>query len=486
MSNKIADVLLQGGLLVTGDGITRSDVLISEGKVVRIDDDLSQSLAKKTINANGKYVLPGGVDAHAHPTFSDKIDKMSICAAFGGVTTLICFVGNLPAWGYPGKTEDIVSQFIEEAGSTSILDVGVHAILTPEDEPRFSTIIPSLIRDGVISFKMFMTYTPRTPNMPALQMPDHALMNIMDLCSTHGGIAQVHCETGCCIDYLAAQSVSSGNITAEWHAPSQPALLEVEAVTRAATFASVTGCPLYPVHVSAKEIPAVIKYFQELGKTSIYAETCPHYLTLTNDEVLKKGPLAKVGPPLREIEDNEAMWQAVSDGTVSVIGSDSTGFSSAEKFGGVENKVKVASDISKFNIFEGTFGANTIEHMMPVIWSKGVNEGRITLPVLVKQLCENPAKIFGMYPKKGTVKVGSDADIVIWDPTKQHKVMGQHGNADFSTFEGFELLGMPITTMQRGQLIVEHGELVSKPGGAQYIPGDPNVTAYASNGFKIT
>jgi dihydropyrimidinase len=263
-------------------------------------------------------------------------------------------------------------------------------------------------------------------------------------------------------------------------------LLEVEAVTRAATFASVTGCPLYPVHVSAKEIPAVIKYFQELGKTSIYAETCPHYLTLTNDEVLQKGPLAKVGPPLREIADNEAMWQAVSDGTVSVIGSDSTGFSSAEKYGGLDNQMKAGGDISKFNIFEGTFGANTIEHMMPVIWSKGVNEGRITLPVLVKQLCENPAKIFGLYPNKGTVRVGSDADLVVWDPTKQHKVKGQHGNADFSTFEGFELLGMPVTTMQRGRLIVDNGELVAKPGEARYIPGNPDLTAYATNGHGIT
>ena len=148
--------------------------------------------------------------------------------------------------------------------------------------------------------------------------------------------------------------------------------------------------------------------------------------------------------------------------------------------------MKVGGDISKFNIFEGTFGANTIEHMMPVIWSKGVNEGRITLPVLVKQLCENPAKIFGLYPNKGAVRVGSDADLVVWDPTKQHKVKGQHGNADFSTFEGFELLGMPVTTMQRGRLIVDNGELVAKPGEARYIPGNPDLTAYATNGHGIT
>ena len=155
-------------------------------------------------------------------------------------------------------------------------------------------------------------------------------------------------------------------------------------------------------------------------------------------------------------------------------------------FGGLENKLKVGGDIAKFNIFEGTFGANTIEHMMPVIWTKGVNEGKITLPTLVKQLCENPAKIFGLYPKKGTVKVGSDADLVIWDPTKQHRVKGQHGNADFSTFEGFDLLGMPVTTIQRGKIIVEDGNLVGIPGDARYIPGNPNLTAYAPNGNKIT
>jgi len=485
MTHQPADVLVTGGLLVSGDGISKGDVLIRGEKVVQVGEGLSNRDVGKTIDASGKYVLPGGVDAHAHPTFSDKIDNMSICAAFGGVTTLICFVGSLPSWGYPGKTEDIVTQFIEEAERKSVLDVGVHAILTPEDESRISIIIPRLIREGVLSFKMFMTYTPRTPNMPHLQMPDHVLVEIMDLTARNGGIAQVHCETGCCIDYLADISVEAGNTGPEWHAPSQPSILEVEAVTRAATFSAVTGCPLYPVHLSAREVPAVIRHFRELDKAPLYAETCPHYLTLTNEEVLAKGPLAKVGPPLREREDNDAMWQAVADGTINVIGSDSTGFSSAEKFGGPDNKARAGDDISRFNIFQGTFGANTIEHMMPVIWSRGVNEGRITLPVLVRQLCENPAKIFGLYPQKGSLQEGSDADLVVWDPTATHKVRGQHGNADFSTFEGFELLGMPVLTMQRGDVVIEDGELVRPPGKARFIPGVPDRAAYALKGYNV-
>ena len=137
-------------------------------------------------------------------------------------------------------------------------------------------------------------------------------------------------------------------------------------------------------------------------------------------------------------------------------------------------------------VAEGTFGANTIEHMMPVIWSRGVNEGRITLPVLVRQLCENPAKIFGLYPQKGSLQEGSDADLVVWDPTATHKVRGQHGNADFSTFEGFELLGMPVLTMQRGDVVIENGELVRPPGKARFVPGVPDRAAYAPRGFNVS
>ena len=480
MVTRKADVLVKGGLMVTGQGITRSDLLVQEGKVAEVGADLSARPAARVIDATGKYVLPGGVDAHAHPVFSDKIDKMSVCAAYGGVTTLVCFIGNVPAWGLSGNTVDLVKQFIEEAERTSVLDVAVHGILTPADADHIPTTVPQLIRMGIPSFKMFMAYTSR-----GLRMPDETLVQIMDLAARDGGLAQVHAETGACIDYLEGRFVAQGKTGPEWFAPSQPNILEVEALTRAATFSAVTGCPLYPVHLSTREVPAVLRHFHEVDKAPLYGETCPQYLTLTNREVLTKGPIGKVGPPLREPEDNDAMWQAVANGTIDVIGSDSTGLSSGQKFGSETAPGKAGGDIRQFNIFQASYGGNTLEHMMPVVWTHGVNAGRITLPRLVQVLCENPAKIFGLYPQKGALQQGSDADLVVWDPAKAHTVKGQHGNADFSSFEGFELLGMPVLTMQRGEAVMESDRIVRSQGRARFLPGDPNRAAYAQKGHKV-
>jgi dihydropyrimidinase len=272
----------------------------------------------------------------------------------------------------------------------------------------------------------------------------------------------------------------------EYFYPSQPNILEVEALTRAATFSAITGCPLYPVHLSAGEIPPVLQHFRELDKAPLYAETCPQYLALSNDVTLQKGFLSKCGPPLRMKADNEALWTAVADGTSNTITSDNTGLASQQKLSGGMNReapgTSSGSEPASVNTLQGAFGLNTIEFMVPVVWSHGVNTGRITLPRLVQVLCENPAKIFGIYPQKGTLQPGSDADLAIWDPAKRHTVTRQHGDADFSSFEGFELLGMPTLVMQRGQVIIENDQVVGSPGQGQFLSSDVNRAAYAPGG----
>ena len=484
MATQKADVLVKGGLLVTGQGISRSDLLIAGGKVKEVAPDLSQRQATRVIDATGKYVLPGAIDAHCHPVYADKMDTMSLCAAYGGITTLIPFIGNNPVWGYTGPTDDVVKRFIEDAERDSLLDFAVHGIFTPADIDAIPKAVPALIRMGVASFKMYMAYSRR-----GMMMPDEAIVKVMDLAAKDGGITMIHAETGCCIDYLIDLFTAQGKTGPEYFLPSQPNLLEMEAVTRVATFSAVTGCPLYPVHLSARETMPVLRHFYELGKTPLYGETCPHYLTLANDYTIQKGYLAKCGPPLRTKEDTDALWQAVADGTLNTIASDSCNLASYMKLsGGMSRQAPgTEKDLEEAttNIFQGAFGLNTIEFMVPVVWTHGVNAGRITLPRLVQVLCENPAKIFGLYPQKGVLQVGSDADLALWDPAKKHSVDKPHGNADFSSFEGFELLGMPVLVMQRGEPVIENDQVVRRPGQAQFLPSDVNRAAYAQGGYGV-
>ena len=476
-----ADVLVKGGLVVTGQDISLQDVLIKDGRVQELGGDLSQREASRVIDASGKYVMPGAIDAHCHPVYVDKMDQYSICAAYGGITTAIAFIGNVSSWGFSGYTTDTIKEFIEEGERLSHIDFAVHGTYTAADEDTLKRSVPELIRMGVISFKMFLAYRRR-----GMMISEDGLIQIMDLAARDGGLPMVHAENGCCIDYLIDRYTDEGKTSAEWFLPSHPNILESEGVNRAAVFSRITGSPLYPVHLSTHEAMPLVQRFREDG-LPLFTETCPHYLTLTNDEILKKGPLGKVGPPLRQQEDCDALWQALADGTIDVIGSDSGGMTRLQKLsGGMTPSLQDSPDgATGGNIFEARYGLNTIEFMVPVVWSNGVNKGRITLPRLVQVFCENPAKIFGLYPKKGCLRPGSDADLVVWDPARPHLVDRQHGNTDFSSFEGFELLGMPELTMQRGDVIMENGEIMTQPGRGRFLPGDPNAAAYAPKGHKI-
>ena len=240
---------------------------------------------------------------------------------------------------------------------------------------------------------------------------------------------------------------------------SAPNILEAEAANRAATMALVTGSPLYLVHLSTHEVVPIIEHYRDEG-LHIYGETCPHYPTLTNDDLLSKGYTLKVAPPLRLERDVQAMWRGLAGGALSTIGSDFTGYTRALKLTGSLEGKATEPEPGQENIFDIAAGLSTLEFMMSVVRTHGVNSGRITLPRFVQVFCENPAKIFGMYPRKGSLQPGSDADITIWDPTRPHLVDEDHSVSDLSTFKGMELLGMPVLTMVRGQVIVEDGRLV--------------------------
>ena len=475
MNDRSADYIIRGGLVVRGSGISSEDIIVRDGKIRANDGQYRDADAGRIIDASGMYVMPGIVDAHNHPVYADRIETFSLSAAFGGITTVIPFISNRRREGVEGTVSDMIREFQDEAAETSYLDYAIHAILLGDDDVEEQ--VPELMDMGVISFKMYMTYPRR-----GMMMPDERMLKAMELAAEDGGLAMVHAENGYCIDYLVDRATVAGNTGREHYAPSQPRILEIEAANRAATYAQVTGCPLYIVHLSAREMIGVLERFRG-GDVHLFAETCPQYLDLTNKAMLDFGALAKIGPPLREREDNEAMWRGLSSHLIDTIASDFCGHKRSQKgsydFEGVPDE--------ETSIFDATFGGNWAEQMLCVAYHEGVNMGRITLPRLVQVMCENPAKIFGLYPQKGSLDAGADADIVLFDPATRHTLSAeaQHCIADFTMFEGKDVIGQPILTMQRGEIIVEDGMMHRPKGRAKYLPGNRDLAAYAPSGYAV-
>ena len=476
MADRGADYLIRGGLVVRGTGITREDIIVAGGKIVENDGKYTDTEIGRIIDASGKFVMPGIVDAHNHPVNADRIETFSLSAAFGGVTTVVPFIQNMRRQGIEGTVTDMIEEFMDEAAADSYLDYGIHAILLGDDDVEDQ--VPKLMDMGVISFKMYMTYPRR-----GMMMPDDRMLRAMEMAASDGGIAMVHAENGYCIDHLVERSVDAGHTGREHYAPSQPRILEIEAANRAATYAKVTGCPLYIVHLSAREILGVLEQFRG-EEMHLFGETCPQYLDLTNQAMLDHGALAKIGPPLRNREDNEAMWHGLASHLIDTIASDFCGFKKSQK-GSYDAE---GDPDEEGSIFDATFGGNWVEQMLCVAYHEGINAGRITLPRLVQVMCENPAKIFGLYPQKGSLDPGSDADIVLFDPTVEHTLSAetQHCNADFTMFEGKQVVGKPVLTMQRGEILVENGVIRRPKGRARYLPGNRDLTAYAESGHSVS
>lgn len=455
MALERADVAVTGGILVSSQGMRRGDVFIKGGLVDSIEPPGSGRPAARVFDASGKFVLPGVIDAHNHPVYADRMDTLSVAAACGGITTVVCFIGAIKAWGKTGGLLDAAKDFIEEGEKASVIDFGAHCSLVRDDLETIETVVPTLVDLGVVSYKAFMAYAKR-----GMKLEDHELLRVMEVMAANRALFAVHAENGALIDYLQDRFVARGQTGPEYYYPSQPNLAEAEAAFRSASLASVARCPLYLVHLSARQSLEVVRLFRRWGEPTLFAETCLHYLTLTNEDVLKRGSLGKVGPPLREKADVEAMWAAVEEGLIDVVGSDFAGYM-------VQQKEPVRE-----NIFKAPSGLPGIGDLLTLMYHEGINTGRITLPRLVALLCENPARIFGLYPKKGVLKPGSDADLVLFDPTVPHTIppADPHLKTNYNMYAGRECLGAPTLVMQRGKVIVENGELKATPGQGRYLP----------------
>lgn len=440
------DLIIRGGIIVNADEFTHGDIFIKDGVIKKIGkENLPHS--KEVIDASGKFILPGMIDSHLHPHYVDDFTSLSLSAAFGGVTTLIPFIRKTKG----SNLVDTLKHFREEGLNKSYLDFAFHGELADDDD--LNSIIPECVKLGVTSFKMFMAYPKR-----GLMLRDDKLIIAMEIISENNSLAMVHPENGYAIDYLEEKAISRGNISPKFFAKTRPNLLEAEAVYRAIALARVADCHLYLVHLSAAESMGPLNLLKD---EKVYAETCPQYLALTDEEMIKRGHLAKIAPPLREKEDIDALWIAVRKGLIDVAGSDHAPYTPEKK------------ESPHGSIFDVPFGAPGVETTLPVLYDEGVNKGKITLCRLVQIMSEKPARIFGLYPKKGAVRVGSDADIVIFDPQCSWtiKAENQHSNSRYTLYEGRECVGRCTSVIQRGKVIIQDLELKAGRRTAQYLKG---------------
>jgi len=456
MEQKRADTIVANGMVVSSNDIKPQDVVIKDGKILDTPENAVAYTAEQVIDATGKFVLPGIIDAHFHPVYADRIDTLSKAAATGGITTLIPYVGAVAAWGSGGDLVDAVKSFISEGESSSILDFGIHCTFTQNDMATVETSIPTLVAMGVVSFKGFTAYKKR-----GMKLEDEEILKIMGLIAQHNGVFATHCENGPILDLLEDAALSRGDVKPEHYPPTHPGISEAEAVFRVLSLAQISGCRMYLPHLSARESLDVLRLFKSWHRQAIYAETCPHYLVFTDEELKKRGTLAKMSPPLRQQADVEALWRAIQDGAIDVIGSDAAGHA-------------VASNEPLHNdVFSAPHGIPGLDTMFTITYTEGVNKGRMTLPHLVKMTCENPARIFGLYPQKGTLSPGADADVVLFDPAISHVVPEKNAytKVDYSLYEGRRCLGAPTLVMQRGKIIMVDGEIKAQAGQGAYLAG---------------
>ncbi len=437
------DLVLKNGTVVTGRGTQRADVAVANGKIAAVGQGLSWPERCEVIDVTGRLILPGIIDVHVHPVYLDDVADSARVAAYGGTTTLLHF-----AYARTGDSLlQKVEEMLEDASARSILDFGLHGGMF--EAARQVPEIPAVMQLGIRTFKFFLTYLKQ-----GWYTDDYQLIKAMDILAERGGMAIVHCENGGAIDYLEDKYLKGPGASAKNFNISRPAALEEEAAFRAIRLAEVVGCPLYIPHVTAARVLRPIRQARAEG-LPVYGETCPQYLNLTQEILDTRGALAKIGPPIRTRADSTALWAALRDDTLQVVASD---------------HAPKAKDVHGDFLAQG-FGSPQVETLLPLTYDGGVNTGHISAVRLAQILSENPARIFGLYPRKGAIAPGSDADMVVFDPTCEFTISAanQHSNVGYTLYEGRKVLGWPEMSFQRGKRVLWHGELVAQPGQGCFL-----------------
>jgi len=458
MSEARVDTIVRGGQVVTSSQVYDAAIAISGEKVVALGPEELLPPADKYIDAEGKLVLPGLIDCHVHLDGHDDYALGARAAAYAGLTTLI------PFGTYSLEHDETLlaaaHRVREEIEASAVVDFGFHFIL--QNRPSILESLPQAMAMGVKSFKMFMTYKKR----PGRMCDDDYICQAMELVAKGGGVLQLHCESGNIIEYLENKLLAEGHTHPTDFPRACPDWAEEEAINRAIQMGAATQCPTYVVHLSTQVGLERIKRAQSLGQP-VWTETCPQYLLLSDAEMARYGPLAKIGPPLRSADgpDKEALWRGLAQGYTSIVSSDHAPHPYELKQVGWENIFVTPEGASV------PFGSPGVETILSLMYSEGVVKRGLPIWWLARVMSENPARIFGLYPRKGTIQVGSDADLLILDPAGDTILTAKdhQSNAGYTLFEGWQVTGRPWMTLLRGQVLLNQGRLEQQPGYGQFL-----------------
>ena len=474
-------ILIKGGTLITDSETFDADILIENEKITLIGKDLQHPSAE-VVDANGRLIMPGGIDPHVHldlqmfgTVSSDDHYTGHKAAAFGGTTTVMDFVvlDSPPPEGEAlgvrageGDFQYSVDIWLKMAEKAAI-DYSFHMNLTRFDE-EIAEQIPVLREMGITTLKVFTAYNGR------LRIDDGSIFRAMQIARENGMLVMAHCENGDVIDTLTGQALAAGHTTPEWHALTRPGWGAVEATLRVAGMAAAADASVYIVHMNMGGEVDMLKYARQRG-VKVMGETCPQYLFFTIDD-LRRADGAKwiCSPPMRSPQDNARLWEGLSEGILQTIGTDHCPFFYDGRRPILYEGREVAipgKELGRGDFTRIPNGLPGIEDRLPVLWTCGVRTGKITPNQFVAYNSTNPARIFGLYPRKGALLAGSDADIVIWDPEKKvaYGVAHAHQRTDYNLYEGWELTGMPEKVFLRGRLIVDGDQWLGRRGDGQFL-----------------
>jgi dihydropyrimidinase len=451
-------VLIRGGRIVTAADDYVADLYVEDETITMIGDSLDRA-ADKVIDAAGKYVLPGCVDPHTHLDMPfggtvtiDDVEAGQTAAAFGGTTCHVDFVIQPQGQTFSAALEE----WRAKAAGKQVIDMGYHMAVTDLENGGTLEELATLPDQGITSYKLFMAYKG------ALMVDDATLFRTMEVAAQTGALVMVHAENGDVVDILVRQALEAGHTEPLYHALTRPPEAEGEATNRAIQLAHLAGSPLYVVHVTCREAVEPIELARAKG-WDVWGETCTQYFFNSLDDIAKpnfEGAKYVYSPPVRDKANWDVLWNAVRTDALSVISTDHCAF----LFDGQKTLGK--DDFSKI-----PNGGPGLENRLHMIHEFGVRTGRISLNRMVELLATNPARLFGLYPRKGTIAVGSDADIVVFDPEKQLTVSAatHHSKADYNLYEGTTVTGSPEVVLLRGQVLVENDELVASPGVGRFV-----------------
>jgi dihydropyrimidinase len=454
LHSDLHDLVIRNGRLVGPTQILEENLAIDGERITAIGRGLS---GRQEIDAAGKYILPGGIDPHVHLEMKVGVTRSSDdwftgtrAAACGGTTTLIDFVEPEPG----ERLAHALNARRELAQNQAAIDFGLHMTITQDDEQTLQDIT-RLCKQGCPSFKTYLTYS-------GFRLSDPAFLNVLSTVKKSGGIVMVHAENDAIINHLQHNFENKKGNAPKDHALARPAIAEGEAIQRSLAMADVTGAQVYIVHISTALGVEAIRAAQMRG-VSAYGETCPQYLLLTDKELSRQGfEGAKFvcSPPLRTKPDNESLWKGLAEDDLQTVGTDHCPFF-----------FKGQKDLGNDNFLNIPGGLPGIESRLALIHQFGVRAGRLSLNRWVQVCCTNPARLFGLYPRKGSLEPGADADLVLFDPDKKTTLTKSilHEQVDYTPYEGFELCGYPVMTILRGRVIVENGEFCGMPGDGRYL-----------------